>query len=38
MKFLFLDYDGVLHGSQGRDFALWTFLVRFDSVLRESRP
>lgn len=35
MKFLFLDFDGVLHSHYGRDSALWTFLPRFESVMRD---
>lgn len=35
MKFLFLDFDGVLHSNYDSDAALWTFLPRVESVLRE---
>lgn len=34
MKFIFLDFDGVLHANYGKDSALWTLLPRFESVLR----
>lgn len=35
MKFLFLDFDGVLHSNYGSDAALWTFLPRVEAVLRD---
>jgi len=35
MKFIFLDFDGVLHSHYGDEAALWFFLPRFESVLRD---
>lgn len=36
MKFIFLDFDGVLHSHYGAvESALWFFLPRFESVLRD---
>jgi hypothetical protein len=33
--FIFLDFDGVLHTHHGHTSALWTYLPRFESVLRD---
>lgn len=35
MKFIFLDFDGVLHSNYGSTSTLWYFLPRFESVLRD---
>lgn len=36
MKFIFLDFDGVLHGHYGaKESALWYFLPRFEAALRD---
>lgn len=35
MKFIFLDFDGVLHSNYGKDSALWSHLPRFEAVLRD---
>src|SRR5688572_14508192 len=35
MKIIFLDFDGVLHSHYGAESALWCFLPRFESVLRD---
>lgn len=37
MKFVFLDFDGVLHTQYGRDSTLWSLLPRFEAVLRDCR-
>lgn len=35
MRFIFLDFDGVLHSNYGPASTLWYFLPRFEAVLRD---